>query len=168
MEENWAEVDMSNQIDNSWNKDSCLAFRKDNNGYTVKIKSDDKKELRNKFIWTGEDERNKKHNRRVIVIIYCFVLYKLLKLAEQNTSKVRLCNDAGPKWAVHKYLNAIYRYYNEPPIGELIHLRFKKAEGKRSSAHNLARKVMKGRRKADYLIPKTDIKELEDIRRKII
>ena len=124
--------------------------------------------MRKKFIWVGEDEQNKKHNRRIIVIIYCFVLYKLLKIAQDNAGKVRLCNDAGPKWAVHKYLNAIYRFYDEPPIGELMHLRFKKAEGKSSSAHNLARKVMKGRRKEDYLITKKDIYELENIIKNIL
>lgn len=164
----WAGVDLSNQIDNKWNKDSTLAVKKQDKGIVIKIRAKDKKELRKKFIWEEGSERNKKHNRRVIVIIYCFMLYKLLKTAEKLAERIKICNDVGPKWSVNKYLNAIFRYYKEPPIGKNIRLKFKKPGDRESSAHNLARKVMRGRKKEDYLINKKDIRELEDIIRKIL
>ena len=168
MHEEWAEVDMSNQIDNKWNKDSCLALKKGNKGFVVRIRSEDKKELKTKFIWNSDSENNKKHNRRIIVIIYCFILYKLIKISEEFGTKIKICNDAGPRWAVNKYLNSIFRYHNEPPIGKEIRLRFRMEGDKESSAHSLARKTMRGRKKENYLIIKEDIKELEDILRKII
>lgn len=168
VEKFWAEVDMSNQIDNKWNKDSCLALKKRNRGFVVKIRTKDKKELRKKFIWEDGPEKNNKHNRRVIVIIYCFMLYKLIKTSGNLGNKIKICNDAGPRWSVNKYLNAILRYYKEPPLGVGVRLRFRMAGDPESSAHNLARKTMRGRKKEDYLINKKDLKELEDIIRKIL
>ncbi len=164
----WAEVDMGNQIDNKWNKDSCLALKKGNKGFAVKIRSKDKKELRKKFIWENDPEKNKKHNRRVIVIIYCFMLYKLVKVSGDLGRKIKVCNDAGPPWSINKYLNSIFRYYKEPPIGKSIRLRFRAVGDPESSAHNLARKTMRGRKKEDYLVNKRDVRELEDIIRKIL
>ncbi len=164
----WAEVDMSNQINNSWNKDSSLALKKGGKGFSVKIRTEDKKSLKRKFVWDEDSDKNKKHNQRVIVIIYCFMLYKLIKNSKGLGDHVKICNDAGPRWSVNKYLNSIFRYYNEPPIGEKIKLRFRRDGDPESFAHSLARKVMRGRKKEDYLITKNDVKELEDIIRKII
>ena len=96
MENDWSEVDMSNQIENSWNKDSCLALRKNENGFVIKIRTDAKKILKKRFIVESEDKSQKKHNRRVIVIIYCYMLYKLIKISNGFGKKVRVCNDAGP------------------------------------------------------------------------
>jgi hypothetical protein len=168
MGDSWAEVDMSNQIDNSWNKDSCLASKKGEEGFTVKIRLDDKKSLKKKFIWDEGSDKNKKHNRRVIVIIYCFMLHKLLVESNNLGNKFKLCNDAGPRWSVLKYLDAIFRYYGELPIGQKFKIKFRVDGDLESLAHNLAKKTMKGRKKEDYIINTNDIKELEDIIRKII
>lgn len=163
-----AEIDLSNQINNSWNKDSVLALKKSRKSLAIKIRTSDKKGLKRKFIWETEDEKNKKHNQRVITIIYCFMLYKLIKKSGEYSKNIRICNDAGPRWAINKYLNAILRYFNEKPIGEEFRLKFRREGDLRSPAHNLAKKVMKGRRKEDFIITKKEIIELEDIIRKIL
>jgi hypothetical protein len=162
-EDIWAEVDMSNQIDNSWNKDSCIALKSGKSGFVVRIKSEDKKLLRKKFIFV-DSVGKKKINRRVIVMIYCFMLYKVLKIS--GCARAKLCNDAGPRWAVLKYLDFVLKHYGEPPIGKFARIKFRMPGDQGSLAHPLARKAMKGRRKEDYLINKSDIAQLGKIIKK--
>ena len=95
------------------------------------------------------------------------MLYKLLKLTEGLASKVKICNDVAPKVFVNNYLTAICRFYNEEPIQNRIKIKFRSFGDKESSAHGIARKVFRGRKKEDYLIDKEDIVELESILKKI-
>ena len=50
MEDEWFHIDLGNQINNTWNKDSALAVRKGEEHFSIKIKSKDKKLLKKKFI----------------------------------------------------------------------------------------------------------------------
>jgi len=163
----WFHIDLGNQIDNTWNKDSALAVRKKKVCFSVKIKSKDKKKLRKKFIWDDSSRSNIKHNRRIITIIYCFILFKLLKISEQAVKKVRICKDVGPEWAVNKYLSKICKYYGEEPVTNSIRIKFRKSKSKKSEAHRIARDVARGRKKEIYCLENKDIKELTDILRKI-
>lgn len=165
--DSWADIDMSNQIDNSWNKDSVLAIKKKESNFTIKIRSEDKKSIKREFIWEVDSKRSLRHNRKVITITYCFMLYKLLKLTHGFSSRIKICNDVAPKVFVNNYLTAICRYYNEEPIQNRIKIRFRKEGEPDSSAHGIARKVFKGRRKEDYLIRYEDLEELRKILKKI-
>jgi len=164
----WFDVDLGNQIDNTWNKDSALALRKGDISYSIRIKNKDKKELKKNFIWENSSKANQKHNRKVIVIIYCFMLFKLLKLVEEGIRKIKLCRDVGPDSAVNRYLSKICRYYHEKPLTERFRIKFRKAVERKSEAHRLARDVARGRKKEGYYINKKDIEELNDILRKIL
>ncbi len=113
MEREYAEIDLSEQIDNSWNKDTAIAIKQRGISYSVKIKSKDKNDMKNKFIKKVEKNLDKKNNRRVVVIIYCFILYHLLKLSNGLFNRVKICNDVSPSWAVNNYLMAIAKEYNE-------------------------------------------------------
>ena len=89
---------------------------------------------------------------KIIVIIYSFLLFKLLDNLRTTITKVKLCNDISPHDDVYRFLNKICQYYCVKNLSEDIKIRFKeKAEGK-SKAHNIANSVYKGRRKEDYLI----------------
>ena len=159
---------MSNQIENSWNKDSCLALRKDEKGFVVKIRTDAKKILKKRFIVESKDKSKRKNNRKVIVIIYCYMLYKLIKISNGLGRKIRICNDAGPPWAINKYMNSLLKYFNELPLGQNLQIRFRKPGDKDSSAHGIARKSMRGSRKEDYLITNDEIEIIKDIIIKIL
>jgi len=165
--EEFAEIDMSNQIDNTWNKDSVLAIRKKEAKYTIKIKTEDKKALKKEFIWEADSKQSLRHNRKIITIIYCYLLYKLIKNTNGFSSKVKICNDVGPKVLVNNYLTAICRYFEEEPLQNKIKIRFRKKGDNKSTAHGAARKVFKGRKKEDYLIQNKDLEELRNILKKI-
>jgi len=162
----WFHIDLGNQINNTWNKDSALAVRKKDVYSSIKIKSKDKKLLKKKFILEDLNS-NIKHNRRIITIIYCYLLFKLLKLSEEAVKKVNVCKDVGPEWAVNKYLSKVCKYYNEEPITNKIRIKFRKSSSKKSEAHRIARDVARGRKKETYCLNEQDINELEDILRKI-
>lgn len=163
----WFHIDLGNQIDNKWTKDSALAVRKKKIHFSIKIKAEDKKKLKKKFILDKNSKSDIRHNRRIISIIYCFMLFKLLKISDHIVGKVKLCKDAGPEWAINKYLSKICKYYGEEPITNKMRIRFRKSKSKKSEAHRIARDIARGRKKETYCLNKKDIEELTDILRKI-
>jgi hypothetical protein len=108
MENNdWAHIDLGNQIDNSWHKDTSLALKLNGFSFSVKIRANDKKELKVKHIIVVDSRKDERHNRKVIVVIYCFLLYKLLNDLRKTIKKVKLCNDISPHDDVYRYLRFI-------------------------------------------------------------
>ncbi len=161
MEERFG-IDLANQIENRWTKDSILAIKNQNFGFAVKIKTEDKKLLKRKFIIDPRDKSNRKYNRKIISLIYCFLLYKIIKLNKDKLEKVLICRDCGPSYLISKYLSKICKYYNDEQVTEYLSFKFRR-EGKKSKAHKLANDVLKGRKKEDYCLTKQDISELENI-----
>lgn len=159
------EIDLANQIDNRWSKDSILAIKDKNFQFSLKIKSIDKKILKKKFISESKSKADKKHNKKVVLIIYSSLIYKIIKLNKEKVKKVYICRDCGPSYLVSKYLSKICKYYRDEPITNHVSIKFRKAKEK-SKAHNLANKILRGRKKEDYCLNKQDINELEDIIRK--
>jgi len=160
-------IDLANQIENRWTKDSILAIKNKSLEFAIKIRTDDKKLLRKKFILDHKDKSNKRRNRKVISLIYCFLLYKIIKMNKDNIRKVLICRDEGPSYLISKYISKICKYYNDEPVTNYISLKFRKS-GRKSKAHKLANNILKGRRKENYCLTKQDISELKDIIRKNI
>jgi len=159
------EIDLANQIDNRWTKDSVIAMKNGGFQFSLKIRSKDKKILKKKFISESKDKADKKHNRKIVLVIYSFLIYKIIKLNKDKIKRIYICRDCGPSLFVSKYISKICKYYNDEPITNYISFKFRKGEQK-SKAHNLANKVFRGRKKEDYCLNKQDIIELEDIIRK--
>lgn len=160
MKEDYAHIDLGNQIDNSWNKDTALAIKFDGFVKTIKIRAEDKKEIRNKYIKKINTRKDNRANRKIVVIIYSFMLFKLLNDIRSIVNKVKVCNDISPHEDVYSFIRAISTYYNVKNLDEDIKIRFKDYEDGKSKAHNIANKTYKGRRKEDYLIKKNDIADL--------
>lgn len=159
------EIDLANQIENRWTKDSILAIKNKDFNFSLKIKSEDKKILKKKFIVEPKDKADKKHNKKVIIIIYSFLVYKLIKVNKESIKKISICRDCGPSFLVSKYLSKICKYYRDEPLTNYLSFKFRKGN-KKSKAHKLANSVLRGRKREDYCLTQQDIIELEDIIRK--
>ena len=132
--EEFAEIDLSEQIDNPWTKDTAIAIIKGKTSFSVKINAKDKNDLKKFFRKSGKTRNIKRHNRRGVVIIYSFLLYHLLKISNGLSDKIKVCNDMGHSRGVNEYLTKICRYYREFPIQEKINLSFKKRKKKKSKS----------------------------------
>jgi len=166
--DDWAHVDLGNQIDNSWNKDSALALKLGNLSFIIRIRESEKKEIEKKHIrmLNVKERKDRKLKRKKVIMIYSFLLYKLLKESGGGFKKVRLCRDINPPKDVYRFIGIICKYYNEPSLMQQgFKIRFKN-DGK-SRAHNLANKSYQGRRKEDYLIKDRDMHDLDKLLRKL-
>lgn len=162
MEEEWAHIDLGNQIDNSWNKDTTLALKLNKVGFVVKIRELSKKKIEKKYNSYLKSKENKKIKRKIVVMIYCFLLFKLLRESEGIAKKVKLCRDINPPNEVYSYLSKICNFYKIKPLNELgFKIRFNN-DGK-SKAHNLANKSYKGRKSVNYLIKDRDLEDLQKL-----
>lgn len=157
MGEDFAEIDISNQLDNSWNKDSVLAIKMGKIGFSIKIRDFHKKVIRKKFILDDSYKDYRRNNRRVTVILHSLLLYKLLKeLPSEAFEVVKICNDVGPFVNLNKYYSKVCKYYCLTPSTKI---KPRKGNGK-SKAHYLANDVYNGRKKEDFLIKEKDIGEI--------
>ena len=163
-----AHVDLGNQIDNSWNKDTAIALKINNLGFSVKIRERDKKKIEKRFIKEVKTRKDIRHNRKVVVIVYSFLLYKLIKESNGIAKRIKLCNDISPAKDVHRYLDKICKYFEVPSLHSTHHIRFKKKIEGKSKAHKLANRTYKERRKTDYLIKGKDMDDLMDLIPRII
>lgn len=158
-----AHIDLSEQIDNPWSKDSALAIRKGKTFYSIKIRGKDKNEFKKLFIKNSKTKADRKNNRRVVVIIYSFLLYHLLKISKGISLRVNVCNDVGPSDFVNMYLIRICNYYGVEPIQNTIKLDFKKRKKKKSKAHNIAKDISRGRIQATLELKKPHLDILTEI-----
>ena len=167
-EDEWAHIDIGNQIDNSWNKDTALALKLNKVTFSIKIRETDKKEIEKKYIKQANSRKDFKEKRKVIVLLYSFLLFKLLNESNGICKKVKVCNDVSPANDVYRYLNKICKYYNVKPLEQRMKIRFKKKGDGESKAHGVANRVFKGRKPADYLIKSKDIEDFNNIVREIL
>jgi len=156
VEEKVAHIDIGNQIDNSWNKDSALAIKIGKVGFSIKIREQHKQKIKQKFIKVSEDHKIKRKNRRVAVIIHSFMIFKLLENYEDICDTVIICGDMGPFTYLNKYYSKIYKYYSKRPN---VKLKPRKPNGK-SKAHRLANKVYRGNKSEDILIKTTHMENI--------
>jgi hypothetical protein len=163
-----AHVDLGNQIDNSWNKDTAMALKINKVGFVIKIRERDKKKIEKKYIKEVKTRKDTRHNRKVVVAVYSFLLYKLIKESNGIVRNIRLCNDISPAKDFHRFLDKICKFFDEPSLHSTHSIKFKKRKQGKSRAHRLANRVYKGRKKADYLIKEKDVNDLIEIINKII
>jgi len=162
-------IDLSPQINNPWTKDSALAFRKGRDWFAVKIRGKDKQEFKKLFIVESrKSKESRKNNQRVIVIIYSYMLYQLLKIINNACKKIKVCNDAGPGKYVNHYLTIICNSFHEDPFQKRIKLDFRKKKDGKSKAHSIARDVARGKERANLELRKHHLLELEEIIRRNI
>jgi hypothetical protein len=151
-----AHVDVGNQIDNSWNKDSALAIKMDKVGFSIKIREQHKKKIKKRFIINSNDKKVKRKNRRVAVILHSYLLFRLLKEYQEICDVVKVCGDMGSFAYLNKYYSKICKYYQTK-----INLKIKPRKGdKKSKAHHLANDVYNRKKKEDILIKTANMDEI--------
>mgnify|MGYP001588453966 CR=1 FL=1 len=170
---NFYHVDISNQIENKWNRDSVLAIVKNEMKYSIKIKSSQKEKLKKRFILKTELRREKKQNKRVVAVIYCYLLYKALENFNE-ANPLLLCRDVRPEILIIQYLHKIANYFgNKEILKKEIKFR-KKIEFQtneklpESIADKYARKVFQGKLNATKILNDGELEELTMIIQKMI
>ena len=165
-------VDISTQIDNHWGDDTALGIVKDSKRYSVKIKGDDKEAIKRRFISAENSDSAKIHNRKVIAIIYSYILYTALcKFPEARP--LLLCRDVRPEKFVITYLQRICNLLENKEVFNRK-IMFRKREDRRdkklpkSLAGKYVRKVYQGKIPANKIIENNEIKELIDIINKLL
>jgi len=160
-QDEYANVDLSNQIDNPISKDTVLAMKFGNNlFYSVKLCVDQKKFLLKKFVPEGEKGKRK---GEIIVIIYSFLLYHLIKGVGPRVNKYKLCNDVRPIESVIRNLSIICKYYGEKPFQNQGYKIRKKDASYKSPAHKIANNTSNGRIKENFSIREKDLEDLTKI-----
>ena len=166
-------VDISTQIENKWKNDTILGIVKDSKKYSIKIKGKDKEFLKNKFIIENNSYSNKKHNRKVIALIYSYLLYKAL-CEFQEAKSLLLCRDVRPERLVIHYLQKLSNFFKNHSIMNR-EIKFRKTiefETKNKLPKSLAgkytRKVYQGKLEPDKVLDNRDVEELINIINKIL
>jgi hypothetical protein len=150
------DIDLSNQIHNKWNKDTVIAAVSEKYHYSLKIRGQTKNGLKRHFIHEDIDKKTHKRNRRIIAIIYSYLVFKLLsKTKGHKIEFIRICPDHKPPEEVYKYLQKIFSLMRYP----CPKIKFFKGPG-RSPAHKYAITVFRGRIKPNYIIESQDKEEL--------
>jgi len=166
-------VDISTQIENKWKNDSVLAIVKNSRRYSIKIRGRDKEELKRRFILNEDSDSAKKHNKKVVALIYSYILYKAL--CEFSEAKpLLLCRDVRPERFVEHYLRKVAYFFKDTNILNR-EIKFRKRiefETKdklpKSLAGRYARKVYQGKLPASKILSNQEIDELIEIIGKIL
>jgi len=165
-------IDIASQINNKWEQDTALGIVKNSRKFSIIIKGRDKEILKKRFISKEDSDSAKKHNQKVIAIIYSYLLYKALcDFAEAKP--LLLCRDVRPERFVVHYLQKMSRFFARPEIFNR-RIEFRKREDKnqdklpKSLAGKYVRKVYQGKIKATKTTDNQDLEELTEVINKII
>lgn len=164
-------IDIANQIDNDWNRDTILAFvneQKDSQ-YTIRFKNQDKSSLKKKFINPVETKSTRRHNAKVVNLMFGYMIFKIILEMKIPLTRVLICPDHRPTKEVHHYIQKISNFLGKPNLINDVQMSFINRKmydvPKNTPAHRLAKKVLKGKRKAKSFI---DCIELDKIISKIL
>ncbi len=166
-------VDISMQIDNKWKEDTVLGIVKDSRRFSIKIRGRDKEIIKKRYILDDDSDSNKKHNKKVIALVYSYLLYNAL--CEFSEAKpLLLCRDVRPERFVMHYLQKICNFFGNQKIFNRK-IRFRKRtefESKEklpeSLAGKYARKVYQKKLSASKIISKKELGQLIEIIGKIL
>lgn len=170
---NFYHVDISTQINNKWKNDSVLGIVKNSKRYSIKIKGGDKEKIKRRFITNKDSWHEKIHNRKVIAIIYSYLLHKAL-CEFQEAKPLLLCRDVRPEKFVMSYFQKIAAFFKNYSISNREIKFRKRIEFKtkerlpKSLAGKYARKVYQGKLPANKILSSSEIKELIEIIGKIL
>lgn len=170
---NFYHVDLSTQIENKWKNDSVLGIVKNSRKYSVKIQARDKEELKRRFILNEDSDSARKHNKKVVALIYSYLLYNsLVEFPEANP--LLICRDVRPERFVEQYLRKIAYYFkNSSVLNRKIKFRKRiefetKKKLPKSLAGKYARKVYQGKLDASKILDKQEIEKLIEIIGKLL
>jgi len=164
-------VDISNQIDNEWKRDSILAFvnEQKNYYYSVRLRNMEKSKLKKDFINPLETEAARRHNKRVINLVFGYMIFKIIQEMSISITKILICPDHRPTKEVHHYIQKISSFLSRPNLTNDVDISFINRKiyeiDKKTPAHRWAKKVLSGRKKANYII---DYKELHEMISKLL
>ena len=161
-------VDLSTQIENKWKNDSVLAVVKNSKRYSILIKARNKEEIKRRFITDQKGRAEKRHNRKIIAIVYSYLLYKALcDFPEANP--LLLCRDVRPEKTVMHFLRRIAYFLGNPSVLNR-EIKFRKRidfETKeklpKSLAGKYAKKVYRRKIQPTKTLNKEEIEELIEI-----
>jgi|GEM_PF-3313088 len=170
---NFYHVDTAVQIDNNWNQDTTLGIVKDSRKYSILIHGKDKETIKQRFISKDKSDSAKKHNKKVIVITYSYLLFKALcDFSEANP--ILICRDVRPEGWIIQFLQRIANNYrNNQTMSRVI--KFRKTsefetdkELPESLAGKYVRKVYQGKIPPTKVINKQELDELINLINKLI
>lgn len=164
-------IDIAGQIDNPWERDSILALvnKSKNICCTIRLKNSDKIKLKKEFINSDGTQSAKRHNKKVINLIFAYIIFKVLDDNKNLIDELYICPDHRPSKEVHHYLQKVSYHLGYNKLTEDINIHFldrSKYEIKKNTpAHKIALKILKGKKKSDLI---ADFKELYDIISKLL
>lgn len=178
MQENVYEADISNQIENPWNKETILAIisRDKSFRFTIRLNGEYKLGIKEEFCHNIPKDRSKYHefqkernaNSIVITIIHAYLIHKIAVLNQNMSGTLIVCPDARPKEKVEKYFYRACRHFGSG-VEMRIKLTFRKSckingdliKAPRSMANQTARKTLRRKLNPNYSITKEDARELK-------
>ena len=162
---NFYHVDISTQIENKWKNDTVLAIVKNNQKYSIRIKSRDKELIKKRFIIDEPSKKEKKYNKRVVTIVYCYLLYKAL-VDFKEANPLLICRDVRPERYVLYYLQKISNLFNNKDVMRK-EIKFRKRiefgtkeKLPKSLAGKYVRKVYQGKLKSSKILLNDEVEEL--------
>jgi|ETNmetMinimDraft_2_1059921.scaffolds.fasta_scaffold00334_11 hypothetical protein len=156
-------MDMANQINNKWERDTILAFvnKEKDYGYAIRLKNRDKSIIRKRFINQLESESTRRHNNKVINVIFAYMIFQVIQEMKVSITKLIICPDHRPSREVHHYIQKIANFLGRPNITGEINISFinrKRYDLKRKTpAHKLATRVLKGKKKAQSFVQSEEL-----------
>ena len=171
--ENYYHVDISMQIDNKWKEDTILGIVKNSRKFSIRIRGRDKEIIKKRYILDDDSDSNKKHNKKVVALIYSYLFYKVL-CEFPEADPLLLCRDVRPERFVIHYLQKICNFFDNKSIFNRK-IRFRKRvefeprdKLPESLAGKYVRKVYQNKLPVSKIIDKKELEELIEIIGKIL
>lgn len=163
----YAEIDMSNQISNSWSKNTVLAIGQGQLRYSVVLDVPGKKLLldciekntnfktKNQKDLKKANDKKKRYANRCSSLCHAFLIHLILMNNKDVVTEVRICRDTHPRFIDH-YLQNISNHKNSPVKG------MKRSFGlpKNNSVQKYAKEILRGDKKPDYVLNNKDVQEM--------
>ncbi len=170
--EDFYHVDISTQIDNKWKNDTVLGIVKGARRYSIKIKGNDKEIIKRRFISTENLNSARIHNRKVIAIIYSYLLYTAINNFKE-AKPLLLCRDVRPEKFVITYLQRISNLLgNKEALNRTINFRKRKDRRDKKLPKSLAgkyvRKVYQGKIPVTNVLDNQEVNDLIDLINKLL
>lgn len=151
------QVDISNQIDNSWNKHSVMALVGKGIKFAVKINSSDKRKIRKRF-------RKSMTEGDIACWMHAFLIFVCWR-ENKTVGKLEICPDCRPTAKVYDYIQKIAKVSGYPDFNSIVAMTFSTIK-QSSPAHALAKKAFKHNKRVSYTITEADRNELIEIMRR--
>lgn len=163
------EVDISNQIDNSWVKDTALALVQGSLKYSIKIEVNNKSTIKKLCEYNTKHEakykeqkniqrKTKRYFNRVVSLTHAYLLYRLIMDNRTAINSITVCKDSIAKF-LHNYLQNITQNKNKNYLVKHIKIKYG-LKKKNNSAQDYAKSVAKGEIPASYTLNKKDVEEI--------